>query len=121
MGFQLIETYEALSDLGLVRSKRHFSRLLGHHWSYLRDVERRDNDAFRVPSVTVERLRTRLHALIPFLSRRSAAEVEQVVARIDQHTAVADHLGYGLREHSVNRPKRTIPRIDARDRTQWPG
>jgi hypothetical protein len=94
MGFHLTETYVALSELGVVRSKRHFSRVLGHHWSYLRDVEQRGNDAFRVPPVTVERLRTHLCALIPFLSRRSAAEIEQAVAIIDKHEAVANYLQY---------------------------
>ena len=89
MGFHLIQTYERLSDLGLLRSKRHFSRLLGHHWSYLRDVEQRDNDEFRVPQATVERLRTHLQALTHFLPSRTAAEIEQVIARIDQHTSVA--------------------------------
>jgi hypothetical protein len=97
MGLHLTETYKALSELGLVRSKRHFSRVLGHHWSYLRDVEKRDNDAFRVPPVTVERLRVHLLALTGFLPSRSASEIEQVIGRIDQHTAVADHLGYRSR------------------------
>ena len=121
MGFHLIELYHDLSKLGLVRSKRQLSRALGHHWSYVRDVEQRDKNEFRVPPVAVARLRAHLQALVPFLSRGSAAEVERIVAKIDQHTTVADHLGYGFREHSVNRPKRTIPRIDARDRTQWRG
>lgn len=93
MGFHLTEIYTSLSDLGLVRSKRQFSRMLGHHWSYLRDVEQRADETFRVPPVTVERVRTRLRALIEFMPKRHAAEIEQVIARIDQHAAVADVLG----------------------------
>lgn len=102
MGFHLTETYEDLSNLGLVRSKRHFSRVLGHHWSYVRDVEQRDKDEFRVPPATVERLRARLGALTPFLSNGSASEVERIIAKIDQHTAVADHLGYRFRKSASN-------------------
>ncbi|CAA2157183.1 hypothetical protein MBRA_02587 [Methylobacterium brachiatum] len=92
MGFHLTEIYSALSDLGLVRSKRHFSRMLGHHWSYLRDVEQRADETFRVPPMTVERVRTHLHELIEFMPKKHAAEIEQVIARIDQHSAVADVL-----------------------------
>ncbi|MGU3466875.1 hypothetical protein ACLBXO_18670 [Methylobacterium sp. C33D] len=92
MGFHLTEVYEALSDLGLVRSKRHFSRVLGHHWSYLRDVEKRNNDAFRAPPETVARLRTYLLALTEFLSKASAAEIGRIVARIDQHIAISEVL-----------------------------
>lgn len=88
MGFHLLEVYYILHDAGLTRSKRDLSRALDRHWSYVRDVEQRDRDEFQVPLATVERLRTLLQALIPFLSKGSAAEVERIVSRIDQHTAV---------------------------------
>lgn len=99
LGFHLSSVFNDLSKIGLVRSKRHFSKAyLGHGVNYLRDVEQRGRDEFRVPTLTVERLCTRLRALIPFLSGESAAEIERVVARIDQQTGVADWLGYRFRK-----------------------
>lgn len=98
LGFHLKTAFYALSDLGLVRSKRHFSRTyLGRGWSYFRDIEQRDRDSFRVPPATVGLLRSRLQALVSFLPREAAAEIERVIAEIDQHTAVADALGYRSR------------------------
>jgi len=105
MGFHLIEVFYKLHDLGLVRSKRHFSRTLGHHWSYVRDVEQRSDDRFRVPSTTVDRLVTHLQAFMPFVSKRMAAEIDGVVVTVQQHTTVADCLGYRLRNvKSVSNP-----------------
>ncbi len=104
LGFYLTDVFSSLSDLGLVRSKRHFSRqFLGHGWSYLRDIEQRDRDEFRVPPATVYLLRARLQALTSFLPAGIAGEVEHVVAKIDQHTGVADMLGYRFRK-PVSKP-----------------
>lgn len=98
LGFQLKNTFKSLFKLGLVRSKRHFSRTyLGRGWSYLRDIEQRERDGFRVPPATVSLLRARLQALASFLPSRAAAEIERVIAEIDQHTAVTDTLGYRFR------------------------
>lgn len=99
LGFHLSSVFNYLSKIGVVRSKRHFSRAyLGHGVNYLRDVEQRSRDEFRVPTPTVEHLRARLRALIPFLSGESAAEIERVVVQIDQQTGVADWLGYRFRK-----------------------
>lgn len=99
LGFQLKAVFSDLMCLGVVRSKRHFSRTyLGRGWSYLRDIEQRKRDEFRVPPATVRLLRARLQALIGFLPAGIAREIEQVVAKIDQHTSVADVLGYRFRK-----------------------
>ena len=100
LGLYLRDVFLSLSELGLVRSKRQFSRqFLGHGWSYLRDIEQRDRDEFRVPPETVCLLRARLQALTGFLPTGIAGEIERIVARIDQHTDVADMLGYRFRKY----------------------
>lgn len=105
MGFHLVEVFYKLRTLGVVRSKRQFSRTLGHHWSYVRDVEQRSDDQFRVPSMTVDCLVAHLRALTPFVSKEMAAEIDGVVAKVQQHTDVADCLGYRLRNSkSVSNP-----------------
>ena len=99
LGFHIKETYSVLLDLGLVRSKRHFSRAyLGRGWSYVRDIEQRDRNEFRLPPATIRLLRARLQALTSFLPVGIAGEIERVVAKIDQHTDVSDMLGYRFRK-----------------------
>lgn len=94
LGFHLTITFDALSRLGLVRSKRHFSRTyLGHGSHYLRDVEQRGRDHFRVPRQTVEYLRARLASLVPYLSAEPAAQVKRLIDEVDQQSEVADWLG----------------------------
>lgn len=97
-GIHLTEAYGALLHIGLVKSKRDFSRtFLGHHWTYLRDVQQRDREEFRVPAVTVMRLKGRLRDVSQYLSPRLRHEVGQVISQIDQHASVIRTLGYGRR------------------------
>lgn len=98
LGLHLRMTFRDLSNLGLVRSKRHFSRTyLGRGWSYLRDIEQRDRDEFRVPPATVSLLRARLQALVNLLSPEAADQIKRVIMQIDQHNFVSDTLGYRSR------------------------
>lgn len=95
LGFKLIALYYGMSDMGLVRSKRQFSReYLLRGWSYLREFECRDRDAVRVPEKTVAALRARLRAIAHHTSGSVRAELEQLITAIDRDTRVADLLGY---------------------------
>ncbi|WP_238178649.1 hypothetical protein, partial [Methylobacterium dankookense] len=64
LGFNLIQTYAILQTMGVVRSKRQFSReWLKRGWSYLRDIEQRDRGDIRIPAKTVLALRARVSAV----------------------------------------------------------
>ena len=94
-GHNLEIIYAKLSALGLVRSKRHFSRdFLGRGWSYLRDFEQRDRSDVRVPLRTVSTLRARLHAVARLVPPGIRSRLDEVVAAIDRDTRIADLLGY---------------------------
>jgi hypothetical protein len=96
LGFHLTELFDTLRRSGIVRSKRHFSTFyLGRGPHYLRDVQQRERGNFRVPSKTVEHLCGRLSVLIPFLSPAAAAEIEDIVKLIEQHTNVVQALDCG--------------------------
>lgn len=95
LGFKLIKIYYNMSDMGLVRSKRHFSReYLLRGWSYLREFECRDRHSVRVPEKTVAALRARLRAIAHYTSGSVRLELEQLIAAINRDTRVADLLGY---------------------------
>lgn len=86
----LMNAYQMMLGLGLVRSKRDYSRRwLGRGPTYLRDYELRGRDFVPVPAVTVARLRTRLRAVADRVPPGIRMEIEAVIATIDQGTAVA--------------------------------
>ncbi|MXQ10951.1 DUF6626 family protein [Microvirga makkahensis] len=89
----LMNAYKMMRALGLVRSKRDYSRRwLGRGQTYLRDYELRGRDFVQVPAATVTRLRSRLRAVADRVPAGIRTEIEAVIATIDQGTAVADLL-----------------------------
>jgi hypothetical protein len=89
----LTNAYQIMLKLGLVRSKRDYSRRwLGRGQTYLRDYELRGRDFVQVPTITVTRLRTRLRAVADRVPAGIRMEIEAVIDTIDQGTAVADLL-----------------------------
>jgi hypothetical protein len=89
----LTNSYKMMFNLGLVRSKRDYSRRwLGRGQTYLRDFELRDRDFVRVPPITVTRLRTRLRAVADRVPKGLRTEIEAVIDAIDQGVAVANLL-----------------------------
>ena len=94
-GQNLKTVYSNLSLMGLLRSKRQFSRdFLGRGWTYLRDFEQRDRDDVRVPAKTVTALRARLHAVARLVPPGVRCRLDEVIAAIDRDTRIADLLGY---------------------------
>ncbi|KQQ09566.1 hypothetical protein ASF56_24950 [Methylobacterium sp. Leaf122] len=95
-GYNLKSIYLILLAMGLVRSKRQFSReWLLRGWSYLREFDQRDRDEVRVPAKTVAVLRARLRAVARLTPGGVRTDLEQVIAVIDRDTHVADLLSYG--------------------------
>lgn len=89
----LTYAYQMMFNLGLVRSKRDYSRRwLGRGQTYLRDFELRSRGFVKVPTSTVTRLRTRLRAVADRVPAGIRMEIEAVIDTIDQGTAVADLL-----------------------------
>ncbi|MBB4041814.1 hypothetical protein GGR34_003495 [Microvirga flocculans] len=96
LGISLKNTYYALHDLGLVRSKYDYCRrFLGRGPTYLKDYDREGRDVARVPSKTVTTLRTRLCAIAERVPAVTAAEIMSVVQEIDRACQVADLLCRG--------------------------
>lgn len=96
LGVSLLNSYSALRDLGLVRSKRDYCRrLLGRGPSYLTDYARDGRDMARVSPKTVAVLRARLCAIAGRLPTVIAAEVMEVVQGIDRACQVADLIRRG--------------------------
>lgn len=94
LGSNLKSTYTVLVELGLVRSKRQFSRdYLARGWSYLREYEQRDRDAVAVSESTVLVLRTRLNMVARLVPPGIAAEIGEVIKTIDRDAHVARVLG----------------------------
>lgn len=96
LGKTLIDLYYALSALGMVRSKRDFSRrFLNRGLTYFRDFEQRNRLGVRVPFRSVRALRTRLQAISRLLPKATASEVVKLIDQIDRACRIADQLGYG--------------------------
>lgn len=94
LGCNLKRTYETLVKMGLVRSKRQFSRdYLARGWSYLREYEQRNRDEVVVSKSTVLALRTRLNIVIRLVPPGIAAEIDQVIRAIDRDAHVTTLLG----------------------------
>jgi predicted secreted Zn-dependent protease len=94
LGYNLIRTYDSLVSIGLVRSKRQFSRdYLSRGWSFLRDYEQRDRDGVVVSNPTVLALRTRLKAVAQLTPPGIADEINQVITAIDRDSQVTAILG----------------------------
>ena len=88
--------YLSLREMGLVRSKRAFSRTyLSRGWSYMRDLEHRGRQDAKVPAATIRALRGRLKAVARLLPPSLKVEVERVIAVIDRDAEIADLLDYG--------------------------
>jgi hypothetical protein len=81
-------------DLGMTRSKPDFSqKWLGRGKTYVRDFTFREGREWvRVSTPTITTLRTRLRAVADRMPRGIRAEIEGVIAFIDQSTVVADLL-----------------------------
>lgn len=95
-GKMLIDLYYAMARVGLVKSKRDFSRrYLGRGLTYFRDFEQRNRLSSRVPSRSVDTLQKRLKALLPLLPHAIASEVGHIIAQIERGCRIADQLGYG--------------------------
>src|SRR4051794_12762558 len=92
IGQNLISMYHQLRELGLVGSKRSFSRdWLGRGKTYLRDYEcRGDRITARVPQKTVSLLRARLCAVAERVPAGIAEELGYLVLSLDQSVDVAD-------------------------------
>jgi len=94
-GYNLRMIYNTLQAMGLVRSKRQYSRdYLGRGWSYLREFEQRDRDDVRVSATTITTLQIRLRAVARYVPPTIAAEINQVIAAIERDSRIADMLGY---------------------------
>jgi hypothetical protein len=95
-GYNLKKIYSTLRAIGLIRSKRQFSRdWLNRGWSYLRDIETRHRDDLQVAPKTVAILRARVSAVARLTPPRLRSELEAVVASIDSAMQTVRMLGYG--------------------------
>lgn len=88
-GWNLMALYERMRSMGLVASKREFSRTwLGRGETYARDYREDGRMHATVPSAVVARLRERLVAVARLVPQGAAQEIAAEVARIDQASAV---------------------------------
>lgn len=87
----LISRLEDLRALGLVRSKRDYSRRwLGRGPTYLRDYEHRTGrEMLHVAQKTVVTLRSRLCAVAACVPHQFALEILDIVDRIDRDCQTA--------------------------------
>ena len=93
LGVILITTYEKMRDLGLVRSKRDYSRRwLGRGETYLRDLQFKGRDGAIIPASTVTALRMRLKCVSQQAPTGVKLEIDAVIASIDQGIRIADLL-----------------------------
>ncbi len=86
----IIDTFDALRDLGLVRSEGEYARLLGRKPQWLYGLLRRDGRAPQtVRQVTAMRLRMRLLAWREAVPRPIAKELDSLLRRIDDSDGLA--------------------------------
>jgi hypothetical protein len=97
LGRNLLDTYKAMREAGLVGSKRQFARLwLRRGKTYLRDFEHRPERLdLRVADRTVAALRGRLIAVAALSSKRVADRIDKVVADIDSGCRVSEFIYRG--------------------------
>lgn len=85
----LLTVYDRMRHLGMVATKREFSRdWLGKSWSYLRDFTEDDRLHATVPHGVVMRLRERLAAVADRTPAGAAREIRSVVETIDRASMV---------------------------------
>ncbi|KOX59195.1 hypothetical protein ADL19_05670 [Streptomyces purpurogeneiscleroticus] len=89
-GTHLIQNYEALRDLGLVRCKRDYAkRWLNRGRTFLRDYEFRDRGWRRVSPATTALLRKNLKGVAARSPSAVAREIKTLIDRMDRDERVA--------------------------------
>lgn len=94
IALRLVQIYEKLRHVGVVRSKRDFARRwLKRGKTYLRDYEHKaGRDAMWVPLSTVHNLRSRIAATATRVSASIASDLDEVIREIDRDRRLADLL-----------------------------
>jgi len=97
LGRNLIDTFEAMREAGLVKSRVHFSRRwLGRGQTYYRDFQHRPERLdLKVSDRTVAALRGRLLAVAALSSKRVADRIDKIVADIDSACRVSEWIWRG--------------------------
>jgi hypothetical protein len=89
----LLTVYDRMRHLGMVATKREFSRdWLGKSWSYLRDFVEDDRLYATVPYSVVTRLRERLAAVARLTPAGVARDIKAMVEAIDRAVMVQDFM-----------------------------
>ena len=96
LGYNLLETYFSLRQMGLCKSRRDFARRwLGRGKTYAKDYGREGRDMARVPDKTIRTLRSKLCAVAERVPTGIAAEISIVIEEIDRDCAIAEVIRRG--------------------------
>lgn len=87
-GHRLLSLFEALRILGVVETHRAFARWMGRGPDYVRDLRRLGGHS-RVHPSTISCLREKLMRLANEVPSGIAADIEAIIATIDQDLAIS--------------------------------